>query len=167
MESNFAVFLQAMCSADVDELLKQLLVFNVSDTPVDEEEFRKSIAAACDRWVDKETGLAPDGGPISMGDLMGEIFFGLNKFDIFLRGDVASTLITISIAEGLIRQLDPTFDIITRAVPYLAIYHTDALLAVGEKQTEVAKESALKAAEEAEKAAQAAFDRVSEIVLPS
>ena len=134
MEANFAVFLQAMCSADVEEILKQLLIFNVSETPVDENEFRKSLQTACDRWVDPKTGMDPNGGPISMGDLMGEIFFGLNKFDIFLRGDVASTLITISIAEGLIRQLDPTFDIITRAVPYLAIYHRTALLAVGENR---------------------------------
>ena len=85
MEAKFAVFLQAMCSADVEEILKQLLIFNVSETPVDENEFRKSLQTACDRWVDPKTGMDPMGVP-SVGDLMGEIFFGLNKFDIFFVG---------------------------------------------------------------------------------
>ena len=35
---------------------------------------------------------------------------------MLLKGDVASTLFTISISEGLVRQLDPTFDVAKQAL---------------------------------------------------
>ena len=35
-----------------------------------------------------------------------------------LRGDVAANLLTVSVSEGLVRQLDPSFDIIRAALPY-------------------------------------------------
>ena len=37
-------------------------------------------------------------------------------------GDVASCLLSISVSEGTIRQLDPDFDIINAALPYLFRY---------------------------------------------
>jgi len=46
---------------------------------------------------------------------------------MLLKGDVASTLFTISISEGLIRQLDPTFDVARRALPYI-VEHMAAIL---------------------------------------
>jgi hypothetical protein len=42
----------------------------------------------------------------------------LPSFGIVLRGDVAASLGTISIAEGLVMQLDENLDILTRVIPY-------------------------------------------------
>jgi hypothetical protein len=39
-----------------------------------------------------------------------------------LRGDVALTIITMSISEGLIRQLNPKFDCVRNALPYFVRY---------------------------------------------
>merc|ERR1711879_293236 len=69
-----------------------------------------------------KTGRAPDGGPISIGDLMGGILFEMTYHGLSLRGDVAGQMITFSISEGLIRQLDPSFDVVGTAKPYLARY---------------------------------------------
>ena len=41
---------------------------------------------------------------------------------MLLKGDVASTLFTISISEGLVRQLDPSFDVAKQALPYITRY---------------------------------------------
>lgn len=41
---------------------------------------------------------------------------------MLLKGDVASTLFTISISEGLVRQLDPSFDVAEQALPYITKY---------------------------------------------
>lgn len=44
------------------------------------------------------------------------------RHGMLLKGDVASTLFTISISEGLVRQLDPTFDVAEQALPYITKY---------------------------------------------
>jgi predicted unusual protein kinase regulating ubiquinone biosynthesis (AarF/ABC1/UbiB family) len=66
--------------------------------------------------------------PISVGDLMGEIMFGLQKHSMLMNGAIASTLLTISISEGLIRSLDPSFDMITKSWPYILQYSNSDLL---------------------------------------
>ena len=59
---------------------------------------------------------------------MGEIMFGLQKHSMLMNGAIASTLLTISITEGLIRSLDPSFDMITKSWPYLVTYSNSDLL---------------------------------------
>eukprot|EP00438_Fugacium_kawagutii_P016471 Skav211464 [mRNA] locus=scaffold379:278451:282856:- [translate_table: standard] len=44
------------------------------------------------------------------------------RHGMLLKGDVASTLFTISISEGLVRQLDPSFDVAAQALPYITKY---------------------------------------------
>merc|ERR1712187_452246 len=65
---------------------------------------------------------APDGGPISIGDLMGGILFEMSRQGLCLRGDVAGQMVSFSITEGLVRQLDPPFDMVKHAKPYLRKY---------------------------------------------
>ena len=55
---------------------------------------------------------------------MGEILFKLSAHKVRLSGDVAISLVSIAISEGLIRQLDPEFDMNMRALPFLAKYST-------------------------------------------
>jgi hypothetical protein len=50
--------------------------------------------------------------------MMGTILYRLPAYNLCLRGDIASSLLTVSIAEGLILQLDPSFDIVSQALPY-------------------------------------------------
>jgi predicted unusual protein kinase regulating ubiquinone biosynthesis (AarF/ABC1/UbiB family) len=63
-------------------------------------------------------------GPVNMGAMMGHILSVLQKHRVSLRGDVAMTIVTMSISEGLIRQLDPHFDIMTRAIPYFVRFRS-------------------------------------------
>jgi hypothetical protein len=50
--------------------------------------------------------------------LFGALTCRIPSFGIVLRGDVAASLGTISIAEGLVMQLDENLDILTRVIPY-------------------------------------------------
>ncbi len=54
--------------------------------------------------------------------MMGELLRNLNRFNIILKGDVAASIGTISIAEGLIMQLDPDFNMVGQALPYFVRY---------------------------------------------
>ena len=60
--------------------------------------------------------------PVNMGEMIGRILSVLQRHHINLRGDVALTIITMSISEGLIRQLDPNFDCVRSALPYFVRY---------------------------------------------
>ena len=62
--------------------------------------------------------------PVNMGVMIGRILSALQKHQINLRGDVALTIITMSISEGLIRQLDPDFDCVTASLPYFVRYRS-------------------------------------------
>jgi predicted unusual protein kinase regulating ubiquinone biosynthesis (AarF/ABC1/UbiB family) len=54
--------------------------------------------------------------------VVGEILLSLQNFKIVLRGDVAASIMTISVSEGLILQLDPDFDMVMAALPYFVRY---------------------------------------------
>merc|ERR1712224_623866 len=62
--------------------------------------------------------------PVYMGQIMGTITQRLSKYGICLRGDISACLLTISVSEGLLLNLDPTFDIVTRAAPYFVRYRS-------------------------------------------
>jgi len=121
----FRKFLRAVCLGDVPVLVSSLQAFNVSEsTLLDYQLFETDIKKLVHRWVGKaafpgQAPRAPDGGPVSVGDLMGGIFFVLQEHRLCLRGDIASTLCAIAIVEGLIRQLDPEFDMVNGAMKYL------------------------------------------------
>lgn len=43
-----------------------------------------------------------------------------------MRGEVSTCIMTISVSEGLLKQLDPSFNLVARSVAYL--FHTGASL---------------------------------------
>ena len=108
---------------DVDGIVTSLLEFDVSKASIDRSSFQAAVEKHVRRWVRPRPLIgapkSPEGGPVSIGDLMGGIMFVMQDFKVCLRGDVASTLCAIGISEGLIRQLDPQFDMTSGAVKYL------------------------------------------------
>lgn len=127
----FGDFLRALCSSDVDTIVDKILFFNVGKTPVDKEAFRTRIQEITENWKGKkegEDGEVAQGhdenkeGKYALGDVVGEILLNLQKFKIVLRGDVAASIMTISVSEGLILQLDPEFDMVKSALPFFVRY---------------------------------------------
>jgi aarF domain-containing kinase len=113
----FGRFLHALCSGDAERTVEHLQRFNMSDIKVNLAELKADVQATMDKFMgplrqnpDRATNAA---------DMFGEVMFSMQKHRMLLKGDVASTLFTISISEGLIRQLDPTFDVAKRALPYI------------------------------------------------
>merc|ERR1711964_177512 len=115
IRGSFKEFVYAMSTGDGELLMEKLLEFNTNGKTLSAAEhgaLRKKVDKACDRWVCPETGSAPDGGPISLGDLIGSVLYSLNDHDIVLRGDVANSMMTLGVSEGLVRSLDPEFDVV-------------------------------------------------------
>lgn len=117
----FGKFLHALCSGNTDRIVQYLDGFNESNykNKVDLTEFKRDIQQIMDKFM-PET-------PLNAADMFGEVMFSMQKHRMLLKGDVASTLFTISISEGLIRQLDPTFDVAKSAIPYIVNYMSEIL----------------------------------------
>ena len=153
---SFSQFLYSMIMGDVDGIMTKLIEFNDSKKKVDISGFRQDVEKQVNLWVGERSTLpltapkAPDGGPISIGDLMGGIMFSMQRYGIALRGDVASTLLTISISEGLIRQLDPSFDMCRGAMRYFIKYNDSAysVIPTGDEVVETVKDTVSEVADE-------------------
>lgn len=114
---DFGKFLYSLCSGETDGTVDYLQRFNESSVKVNLEEFTNDIQCTMDKYfgpLRQNPEL-----PTNAADMFGEVMFSMQKHSMLLRGDVASTLFTISISEGLIRQLDPTFDVAAQALPYI------------------------------------------------
>jgi len=124
---HFGQFMSGMCTGDSNKIINSLLVFHdpaaTNVKPIDMDGLRRDVTQACRHWVGPD-GRAPDGSPVCVGDLMGEIFFNLGRNNLTLRGDVAISLVSIAVSEGLIRQLAPDFDMNKKALPYIARFGT-------------------------------------------
>lgn len=119
LKAAFEGFVAAMCTADVGQMHDCLLQFQ--DTRhcarACNVGLHEDIAATMARWVG-EGGRGPDGGPISFGDIMGELLYKMCDRGIVLQGCVAATIAGMTVSEGVIRSLDPEFDMARESVPY-------------------------------------------------
>jgi aarF domain-containing kinase len=133
VKQPFAQFVRALCNGDAEMLFEKILQFEVSEKgskdpgPIKHdniEEIRRDVHRAVGAWVDPKALVhsAPDGGPISLGDLIGELLFSLTKHHVILRGDVALCILAMAVSEGLIRSLDPEVDVVSKAFAYMVKY---------------------------------------------
>jgi len=145
VRKDFIKFLQALCTGDVDRIVGKMLDFHVeledpslnasgvnninlnshdnAEREVAVADLRADVQTAVDQWVSPDGSLrANDGGPISLGDLVGELMYSMQRHGVCLRSDVAASLMTMAISEGLIRSLDPEFDLVRKAMPYFIKY---------------------------------------------
>jgi predicted unusual protein kinase regulating ubiquinone biosynthesis (AarF/ABC1/UbiB family) len=147
VKKDFGLFLQALCTSDTDLLIRKILTFHVepeiagkrggahiqggisSTDPVERKRANEalvvSVTNTMNRFVVKNangTISGPNGRPISLGDIVGEVMFSLQTHGVCLRGDVANSLMTMSLTEGLIRSLDPEFDMVKSSYPYFLRY---------------------------------------------
>ena len=126
---RFRDMLKHMCRGDADRLTDQLEQMNVNEaallTPKQKDDFRQGLRRAVNNWVDPSWKVAPttpDGDPVSFGDLMGNLLFCMTKHQMRLPCDVGSSITTLALFEGVIKQLDPDFDIVRNAIPYFVRY---------------------------------------------
>lgn len=123
VRNDFIKFLKALCTADTEAMVQHLIDFEVEGKTVDVEQAlsrQQLLQVDVQHAVDTLVGDA--GEPMCLGDLLGSILFSLQKHDILLRGDVASALMTMGVTEGLVRSIDPDFDMVREAQPYFLRY---------------------------------------------
>jgi len=119
---DFNVFLKSLVCGDVTDCTDVLLKFNtLPKDEVDIEGFRGAMQKTMNKFV-SSPGTAPDGGMVDLGDLIGEILFNVQRNGVCLRSDIASSIQSMSICEGLIRMLDPKYDVCKNALPYFVRY---------------------------------------------
>lgn len=88
------------------------------------DNFKKGVKEICNKWIDPDTLtskqlLTRDGDPVPLGDLMSDIFILLSDYEMKLRGDIATSLTSIAMIEGIVKQLDPELDMVSVAFPYV------------------------------------------------
>lgn len=113
----FGEFLHALCSGQADTVTEYLQRFNQSQVSVNVAQLKQEVQATMDKFMGPVRELPES--PTNAADMFGEVLFSMQRHGMLLKGDVASTLFTITVSEGLIRQLDPTFDVAQRAIPYI------------------------------------------------
>jgi len=120
--SKFGAFLRSLTMGDGESVTNSLLDFRNSQNSEEELEiFVDHMGETMKKFV-SSPGVAPDGGMVDLGDLLGEIMFNLSDNRIRLRSDIAASIQSMSISEGLIRMLDPEFDVCKNSLPYMMKY---------------------------------------------
>eukprot|EP00808_Paulinella_micropora_P030347 g9884.t1 len=124
VKNNFFNFINSICSNRPDETFSYVMMFqDPLAGPGISEERQKALRTDIKKVVN-EYSVTPGEGEKEMllGDCCGQLFILFQRYQLTLRSDVASSIITLSVCEGLIKMLDPTFDIVKRVLPYLARY---------------------------------------------
>ena len=56
-----------------------------------------------------------------------DTYIHTQRHQVYLHGDVTALLMSIAMLEGLLEQLDPEFDMMEEAIPYIVRYKFDAV----------------------------------------
>lgn len=125
---NFVRFLYSMCTAQGDKLSESLLTMSEVPATLDRAAFDADINNALEMFMDTETRKAHVGtGHVPVGDITGEIFRTLQRHKMSLVGDVITVILSIALLEGLLEQLDPGFNMLEKAIPYMTRYRFDVV----------------------------------------
>eukprot|EP00277_Geminigera_cryophila_P010000 CAMPEP_0179407794 /NCGR_PEP_ID=MMETSP0799-20121207/1720_1 /TAXON_ID=46947 /ORGANISM="Geminigera cryophila, Strain CCMP2564" /LENGTH=196 /DNA_ID=CAMNT_0021179153 /DNA_START=30 /DNA_END=617 /DNA_ORIENTATION=- len=125
----FGYMLHALTLGNADRVAEKLLMFNINSAPVNHPAFTAELRHVMNIYMKDGKNASNDGQgagskPVNMGAMMGHVLMVLQKHQVSLRGDVAMTIVTMSISEGLIRQLDPEFDLVRRSIPYFVRFRS-------------------------------------------
>jgi len=120
---QFGEFLKCLVLGNGEGICQCLLSFHEGAVPSSEkeEEFRIAMLGTTKKFI-SSPGVNPDGGMVDLGDFIGEMMFNLSKHNINLRSDIAASIQSMSISEGLIRMLDPDYDVCKSSIPYFIRY---------------------------------------------
>lgn len=121
-KKTFGSFLTSITQCDAFKLAKHIIEYDRSGNVFDIDELANKIEECLTKWIDKKTGRAPDGGPLRVADMFGDLLVECSHEGVLFKGDVAAAITTMTVGEGLIRLLDEEFDILRNAIPYLAHY---------------------------------------------
>ena len=143
--NEFGDFIRALCTKDTAEMTDKLILFHddtVKDALPKALVNRERLHADLDDIFTNGAGRARPGVPLAqaLGDIIGDMLRRIGNHGVLLRGDVASCIMTISVAEGLVMSLDPTMDILQVALPYFVRYRgwesTEAIVDSGYETSE-------------------------------
>eukprot|EP00467_Chlorarachnion_reptans_P004569 CAMPEP_0114512114 /NCGR_PEP_ID=MMETSP0109-20121206/14787_1 /TAXON_ID=29199 /ORGANISM="Chlorarachnion reptans, Strain CCCM449" /LENGTH=486 /DNA_ID=CAMNT_0001691745 /DNA_START=433 /DNA_END=1889 /DNA_ORIENTATION=+ len=107
---KFGNFLHSICTRDRGGVYSNLLEFDEykGERIADLDDFRDDVNRTMDKYC-------PEGEPIIVGDIMGQLFFTLQRHNVTMRSDVSVSIMSMAVSEGLIRSLDPEFDMVGAA----------------------------------------------------
>ena len=143
--NEFGDFIRALCTKDTAEMTDKLILFHddtVKNALPKEMVNRERLHADLEDIFTNGAGRTRPGVPLAqaLGDIIGDMLRRIGNHGVLLRGDVASCIMTISVAEGLVMSLDPTMDILQLALPYFVRYRgwesTEAIVDSGYETSE-------------------------------
>lgn len=159
LESNdlagFGDFMRAAIDGDSRVMAEKLLEFHDSQANSESQQpNERAVLELVQSTVShfEQYGYPPKSGTkletdeVTIGDVVGNIVKNLSKENLVLKASIASALLTISISEGLILEIESDFDLITKALPYFVRYKqwasVDSIMAAGYETTKAVTKEA-------------------------
>jgi len=127
MQRRFGRFLASLASGNLEGTMSGISEFNIRDNIPNLERLRSRVEQILSKFVRLGGGLGPDGRPIQVSDMFGELLKACQVEEIVFRADIATTLVTMNITDGLLRGLYPGFDTVANAKPYIFQFSSTAL----------------------------------------
>jgi len=127
MQRRFGRFLASLASGNLEGTMSGISEFNITENIPNLESLRARVEVILAKFVRLGGALGPDGRPIQVSDMFGELLKACQTEKIVFRADIATTLVTMNIADGLLRGLYPEFDTVESAKPYIFKFSTTAL----------------------------------------
>lgn len=132
---DFTNFLYGMCTARPEIISQSLLDMSTRRSGFNLRAFETDIKGAYGMFASAAQMQDKD-FVVPVGDITGELLRTLNRHSVNLDGEVCSLLISIAMLEGMLRQLNPKFDMMTRGIPYILRYQPGVVShALGETLT--------------------------------
>jgi ubiquinone biosynthesis protein len=105
--------LVALVQRDSDSMVDALLALGMAEPKIDREALRKDLGTLVDRYYDQELGQT------KLGEFLDDVFGVVRAHHLVMPSDLSMLAKTLVTAEGMVAQLDPSFQMMKATEPYV------------------------------------------------
>jgi ubiquinone biosynthesis protein len=112
-QEELGLLLSGMISQDSDRLVDALLELGASQQPVDRAALRRDVEHLLSQFADQPLSALP------LGPLLTEVLSVMRRYHLVLPSNLVLLLKTLVMTEGMVVQLDPSFNLVEALTPYV------------------------------------------------
>jgi ubiquinone biosynthesis protein len=105
--------LVALVQRDSGSMVDALLALGMAEPKIDREALRKDLGALVDRYYDQQLGQT------KLGEFLDDVFGVVRAHHLVMPSDLSMLAKTLVTAEGMVAQLDPSFQMMKATEPYV------------------------------------------------
>jgi ubiquinone biosynthesis protein len=110
---ELAILLSGIISQDSDQIADTLLELGASQQPVDRAALRRDVEHLLSQFADQPLSALP------LGPLLTEMLSVMRRYHLVLPSNLVLLLKTTIMTEGMVAQLDPSFNLVEALTPYV------------------------------------------------